>query len=115
MTDIGLRGRELAEAVIERIKANPSAWSQEVYVNECGTTFCFAGHAGLMAGGVWNQQEYSFKVDDKHQSFSEYASKVLELDEDIAERNIFYCFTTDPNELEVQVKQAYADQDMRSE
>jgi uncharacterized protein CbrC (UPF0167 family) len=114
MTDIGLRGRELAEAVIERIKANPSAWSQEVYVNECGTTFCFAGHAGLMAGGVWNQQKFSFTVNGRQRSFPEYAIKVLELDDDLADR-IFYCFTTDPNELEVRVRQAYADQDSRSE
>ena len=46
------RNTELLEKVMTFINDNPRQHDQEVwgYTNECGTTACFAGWAGLMTG-----------------------------------------------------------------
>lgn len=43
---------DLLEATMQAIEANPDAHDQDdwYYHGECGTTYCFAGHAALLAG-----------------------------------------------------------------
>lgn len=45
----------LLYATLARVAMNPATWDQKTYVNECGTAFCFAGHALLEAGWTWHQ------------------------------------------------------------
>lgn len=52
-------------AVYQHIKAHPEQWNQQLWGcrNECGTAFCFAGHAVVRAGAelAW---EVDFVTDD---------------------------------------------------
>lgn len=47
---------ELVEQVLQRIEDDPAHWDQGFFVgdSECGTTFCFAGFALLIAGRLEN-------------------------------------------------------------
>lgn len=40
----------LLRQTLAHIEAHPEQWNQEMWANECGTAFCFAGHAVLQAG-----------------------------------------------------------------
>ena len=35
----------------EKILDHPESWNQSTWANTCGTAYCFAGHAALLAGG----------------------------------------------------------------
>jgi hypothetical protein len=41
---------ELLQKTLAHIEAHPETWDQELWVNDCGTTACFAGHAVQLAG-----------------------------------------------------------------
>lgn len=47
-----MANNELLEATMQRIEAHPEKHDQSAWftVNECGTAFCFAGHAAIEAG-----------------------------------------------------------------
>lgn len=41
---------ERMQTIIDRIKANPACWNQNIYHNECNTAHCLAGHAQIDSG-----------------------------------------------------------------
>jgi hypothetical protein len=41
----------LLRKTLAHIEANPDQWDQSSWINECGTAFCFAGHAVRLHGG----------------------------------------------------------------
>lgn len=41
---------ELLERTMRHIEKNPEEHDQQRYVNDCGTAFCFAGHAAILNG-----------------------------------------------------------------
>jgi hypothetical protein len=46
------RNVQLLRATIDYIDTHPEQHSQDDWVNECGTAFCYAGHAALLAGAT---------------------------------------------------------------
>lgn len=42
---------ELLLNTFEKILDNPESWDQANWATTCGTAYCFAGHAALLAGG----------------------------------------------------------------
>lgn len=52
MKQTKLRGEQLAKAVVNQILAHPETWNQRSWCNknECGTQYCFAGWAVVLAG-----------------------------------------------------------------
>lgn len=57
VTDTLTRNWSLIEETLRVIIAHPERWEQRHYVDHCGTTYCFAGHAVVLAG-------YTFIVDE---------------------------------------------------
>jgi hypothetical protein len=49
--DIGLRGPDLLDAVIDQIEQYPISWNQSTW--RCETGMCVAGWAAELAGGTW--------------------------------------------------------------
>ena len=42
---------ELLLSTFETIVRNPQSWQQSDWASPCGTAYCFAGHASILAGG----------------------------------------------------------------
>ena len=49
-TDLPKRNVTLLQTTMRFIELNPDKHNQRAWVNECGTAFCYAGHAALLAG-----------------------------------------------------------------
>lgn len=41
---------DLLQRTLTHIRQHPETWDQGMWVNECGTAFCFAGHAVNLSG-----------------------------------------------------------------
>jgi hypothetical protein len=57
------RNVELLQATMNFIEKHPEKHEQSHWVTECGTAFCYAGHASLLAGATppsANVLEYNF-------------------------------------------------------
>ena len=96
---------QMLHLVYKEIKTFPKAWNQNTWAvdfdkladlpgikefkrNRCGTAYCFAGHAALLAGYeiAWDDFGESSSVTDKNErgharSISEVAAEVLGLEE----------------------------------
>lgn len=79
---------ELLDRVIAHIKANPESWDQMKYANWCGTAFCVAGHAALMANPTFRVRDGDL-IDpanvEKWHSWHYAGAQALGLDPDQAE------------------------------
>jgi hypothetical protein len=90
---------ELLRATLEYVESHPDEWHQRHW--RCDTAMCFAGHAAVLAGGVWvdsypYEDEYMVAEDADDDSFLqgpdgnihvEYrAQRVLGLDAEQADR-----------------------------
>jgi hypothetical protein len=119
----------LLDAVIDRIEAEPERWDQGSWgdiretaeeAEACGTTNCFAGHAVIIAG-VMKMQVFKdvWRYDDEEHTSMEirWLNEAGEEDDEVADKarevlgltrdeadSIFYLFTTDLNQLKVQVE-----------
>ena len=91
--------------VYDHIVEHPEEWNQNGFCltpevhDVCGTTFCFAGHAVLMA----RPDVYVVKDDFKDATGQNVdpereGQRVLGLDDDEADQ-IFYNFTRDPGDI----------------
>lgn len=91
----------LVRAVMEHIAANPDTWHQHHLIgeNDCGTTYCFAGHTLLLSGG---------KVNDYWHVASTTAKDLLGLSEAQAEK-IFMYFPETQIEEELRIKGEFMD------
>lgn len=88
--------------VYDHIVAHPKEWSQDLYAcrtssSPCGATFCFAGHAILMARPDVTLNEDEHFVDSLGMILcaEEEGAAVLGLTVDEADA-LFYTFTKDP-------------------
>jgi hypothetical protein len=54
------RNLDLLERTMAHIEAHPEQHDQGSWINACGTTFCFAGHAALLAGASKPLSENGF-------------------------------------------------------
>lgn len=95
---------ELMERVMDRILTDPDSWTQDGYciIGDCGTTFCFAGHAIMLAGGEINEYG-AFFFNGERISPDVKAQDLLGLDTREAHR-IFDTFTKNPDYLHRTVK-----------
>lgn len=44
---------ERVNRVLDVIENDLSKWNQQIYINTCGTTACFAGHAYMLSQGYF--------------------------------------------------------------
>lgn len=59
-----LRGKDLAYATLDWIKANPQHWNQRYW--HCGTSHCFAGTAEMLGAGLDPAQEHPDRQPDEN-------------------------------------------------
>jgi hypothetical protein len=66
---------ELLRATLAHIEAHPETWNQQMWSNECGTAFCFAGHAVVLSGCTVNPEREQVLLDtvpaEFHDTFRE--------------------------------------------
>lgn len=92
-----LTGEALARKSLEKIKADPAAWDQKVWLqdDECGTVGCIAGWATVLSGDVSQLVLGERKPRNHHlwdrSSTYQSARRLLELSEEQAAR----LFSTD--------------------
>ena len=87
--------------VYDHIVAHPKEWDQYTFVEttHCGTTFCFAGHAVMMARPDVTVEDDRFLDRNGDEVCPEMeARRLLGLTDKEAHR-LFYTFTSDPTEL----------------
>lgn len=85
----------LLKKTLQHIEKHPEVWEQRAF--RCGTQFCFAGHAALLAGSklVHPADEYDIYVKADRarrwpkESLRTRALRVLRLDDDQGDR-LFY-------------------------
>lgn len=103
------------EQVIGVIEADLSKWDQSMWAqrNPCGTSYCLAGHAAVLAGkqplfvnkydSEPNDEQIAFQTIDG-EYIQDVAMEWLDLDEDEA-NYLFSAFTDDFDKLKIKVKE----------
>ena len=85
---------ELLDEVMEVIETYPEDWDQDAWVAQCGTAFCFAGHAAIRSHPMWfleikedpfnHEYFYTQSMLDENREYAgpikEVAQKALDID-----------------------------------
>lgn len=64
----------LLNRTLTHIRQHPDSWDQGRWVNDCGTAFCFAGHAVNLSGLPINAEKEGVAVDAMPRGMAEHFS-----------------------------------------
>jgi hypothetical protein len=116
---------ELINKVIEQIDAHPETWCQDLWARktDCGTSYCFAGWACVLAGEeiLWNEHKVGEDTFAAHvrtqgcasKEFGEYYVTIREraqqlLGLGVIEADLLFDWANDREEIQEQVNQVLA-------